>query len=100
MFTGNIQTVNMDGISGFERIDAEIRALVLTAQGTLPGNRAFGLEDYVDENTYDVENDFASALDEGCEQYIPEIAIGNVLYEAGADGGVAARVYVEKRDED
>lgn len=100
MFTDNIETVNMDGISDFERIDSELRALIVTTIGTLPGSRAFGVEDFTDENMNDVESGFASALDEGCEQFIPEITIENVTFGFGMDGKMLMRVYVEERDED
>lgn len=100
MFTDNIQTVNLDGISDFERIDAELRALIVTVIGTLPGSRAFGIKDYVDENTCDVQNELAAAIDEGCERYIPEISVESISFEAGADGKLVAMIYVEERDED
>ena len=35
MFMDNIETVNMDGISDFERIDSELRAIIVTVIGTL-----------------------------------------------------------------
>lgn len=100
MFTDNIETINMDGISDFERMDSELRALIVTVMGTLPGSRAFGIEDFTDENMNDVETDFAAALDDGCEQFIPEIAIGNVTFDVGTDGKMLTRIYVEERDED
>ena len=100
MFTDNIQTINMDGISDFERIDSELRALIVTVIGTLPGSRAFGIEDFTDDNMNDVASDFAAALDEGCEQFIPEITIGNVTFDIGMDGKMLVSVYVEERDED
>lgn len=99
MFTDNIETINMDGISDFERIDKELHALIVTIIGTLPGSRAFGIEDFADELTYDVESDFAAALDEGCERFIPEISIESIVFEAGADGIMNAKIYVERRDE-
>lgn len=98
MFTDNIETINMDGISNFERIDKELRTLIVTVIGTLPGSRAFGIEDFTDENMYDVESDFAAALDEGCEKFIPEISIESVAFEAGTDGVLGVQVYVERRD--
>lgn len=100
MFTENIQTVNLDGISDFERIDAELRALIVTVIGTLPGSRAFGIEDYVDENTYDVQNELAAAIDEGCERYIPEISVESIEFETDVDGEMTTVIYVEERDED
>lgn len=100
MFTDNIETINMDGISDFERIDSELRALVVTIIGTLPGSRAFGVEDFTDENMNDVESGFAAAIDEGCEQFIPEITIESVTFDIGMDGKMLIRIYVEERDED
>ena len=100
MFMDNIETVNMDGISDFERIDSELRAIIVTVIGTLPGSRSFGIEDYTDENTNDVESDFASALDDGCEQFIPEITIESVTFDVGTDGKMITRIYVEERDGD
>ena len=47
-----------------------------------------------------MESDFASALDDGCEQFIPEIAIESVVFETSLDGKVAAKIFVEGRDED
>ena len=96
MFTDNIETVNMDGISDFERIDSELRALIVTVIGTLPGSRAFGIEDFTDENMNDAESDF----DDGCEQFIPEITIENVTFDVGTDGKMITRIYVEERDGD
>lgn len=100
MFTDNIETVNLDGMSDFERIDSELRALIKTIIGTLPGSRGFGIEDYIDENMYDVESEFAAAVDDGCEQYIPEITIESVSFEAGTDGILSVKIYVEERDEE
>lgn len=99
MLTDNIEIINIDGISDFERIDRELCILITTVIGTLPGSRAFGIEDFTDENMYDVESDFAAALDEGCEQFIPEVSIENVVFEAGEDGVLDVQVYVERRDE-
>ena len=100
MFTDNIKTIHMDGISDFERIDSELRALIATIIGTLPGSRAFGIEDFTDENMNDVESDLAAALDEGCEKFIPEITIANVTFDARTDGKLFISIYVEERDED
>lgn len=100
MFTDNIEIVNMDGISEIERIDSEIRALIVTVIGTLPGSRAFGIEDFTDENMNDVESDFAAALDEGCERFIPEVTVENVAFDAGTDGKMVTRIYMGARDED
>ena len=48
----------------------------------------------------DLESDFAAALDEGCEQFIPEITIENVVFDMDTDGKMLMRIYVEERDED
>ena len=41
MFTNQIKMVNLDGISDFERIDSELRTLIVTMAGSLPGSRGF-----------------------------------------------------------
>lgn len=101
MFTDNdIEIIDIDEKIDFEKIDTELRTLIITTIGTLPGNRDFGIEDFTDENTYDLESDFAAALDEGCEQFIPEISIERVEFKVGFNREMKAKIYVERRDED
>lgn len=101
MFTNQIQTVNLDGISDFKRIDAEIRALIVTMTGTLPGSRGFGLSaSFLSDLPMDAVSAFAEELDEKCEIYIPETSISGVDFDSGADGSVVVQIFVERRNEE
>lgn len=99
-FTNHIQTVNMDGMSNFERIDQNLRTLIVTLEHTLPGSRGFGLSiEITDLMPEQARNDFAAALDEKVEQFIPEIRIADIEMDVGYDGSITMQIYVEKNDE-
>ena len=86
-FTNYIQTVNMDGMSDFERIDQNLRTLIVTLEQTLPGSRGFGLSiEITDLMPEQARNDFAAALDEKVDEFIPEIRIADIEMDVGADG--------------
>lgn len=99
-FTNYIQTVNMDGMSDFERIDQNLRTLIVTLEQTLPGSRGFGLSiEITDLMPEQARNDFAAALDEKAEEFIPEIRIADIEMDVGADGSITMQIYVEENDE-
>lgn len=99
-FTNYIQTVNMDGMSDFERIDQNLRTLIVTLEQTLPGSRGFGLSiEITDLMPEQARNDFAAALDEKVDEFIPEIRIADIEMDVGADGSITMQIYVEENDE-
>lgn len=99
MFTNQIETVNMDGMSDFQRIDANLRTLIVTMAGTLPGSRGFGLsESFLSDLPMDAVSSFAEELDEKCEEFIPEISISGVDFDADTNGVVNIKIYVERRN--
>ena len=99
-FTNYIQTVNMDGMSDFERIDQNLRTLIVTLEQTLPGSRGFGLSiEITDLMPEQARNDLAAALDEKVEEFIPEIRIADIEMDVGADGSITMQIYVEENDE-
>ena len=99
-FTNYIQTVNMDGMSDFERIDQNLRTLIVTLEETLPGSRGFGLSiEITDLMPEQARNDFAAALDEKVEEFIPEIRIADIEMDVGNDGSITMQIYVEENDE-
>lgn len=99
-FTNYIQTVNMDGMSDFERIDQNLRTLIATLEQTLPGSRGFGLSiEITDLMPEQARNDFAAALDEKVEEFIPEIRIADIEMDVGYDGSITMQIYVEENDE-
>ncbi len=99
-FTNHIQTVNMDGMTDFERIDSNLRTLIVSLEHTLPGSRGFGLSiELADLMPEQARNDFAAALDEKVEKYIPEIRIADIEMDIGTDGTMTMQIYVEVNDE-
>ncbi|MBQ7655610.1 MAG: hypothetical protein IJS41_03780 [Clostridia bacterium] len=98
-FTNEIQTVNMDGMSGFERIDGNLRALIASVEGTIPGSRGFGLPAGItDMNPDRARNDLAEALDEKTERFIPEIRIASLDCDMDLSGVLKAKIFIEPND--
>jgi len=97
-FTNEIQLVNIDGLSDFERIDNELKALIVSIEGTIPGSRGFGLRgESVDLRPAEARNTFYRELDDKVEQYIPEVRIADVdLTESGST--MIMKIYVGKSD--
>lgn len=99
MFTNQIEMVNLDGISDFERIDSELRTLIVTMVGSLPGSRGFGISAaFLSDLPMDAISAFAEELDEKCEEFIPDISISGVDFDAGTDGSISVQISVERRD--
>lgn len=95
-FTNEIQLVNIDGLSDFERIDSNLRALITAIEGTIPGSRGFGLAGFsTDLRPEEARNILYQELDEKVEQFIPEITIADVDLELSAQGAMTLRIYVE-----
>lgn len=99
-FTNNIQTINMDEMTDFERIDSNLRTLIATLEHTIPGSRGFGISiEITDLMPEQARNDFAAILDEKVEEFIPEIRIADIEMDVGYDGSVTMQIYVEENDE-
>lgn len=99
-FTNNIQTINMDGLSDFERIDQNLRTLIVSLEETMPGSRGFGLSvEITDLMPEQARNDFAAALDEKVEQFIPEIRIADIEMDVAQDGSITMQIFIEENDE-
>ena len=99
-FTNNIQTINMDGLSDFERIDQNLRTLIVSLEETIPGSRGFGLSvEITDLMPEQARNDFAAALDEKVEQFIPEIRIADIEMDVAHDGSITMQIFIEENDE-
>ena len=99
-YTNEIQIVNVDGLSDFERIDSNLRALIVSLEGTIPGSRGFGLSGIsTDLRPEEARNIFYSELDDKVERFIPEIRIEDVELEFSEEGGIGLRIFVEQNDE-
>lgn len=95
------QIVDLDGVLDTDRlrvIDAVIRALLITRQGTIPGSRDFGLSGvFIDAPQPTALNLLAVDLAEGISKYAPEVQLDRVEIsstEEVPDGAVGITVYV------
>ena len=94
-----IEIVPVRGSEALERANARLRALILSRERTIPGSRGFGLSgDFLDAPCYDAASQFGVELEEKADEYIPEIDITEVQADAGMDGTVQTRIFVEWRD--
>lgn len=99
-FINKIETVNVDHLSDFERVDKNLRALLVSIVETLPGSRGFGLSvDVFDLSPYEARNAFAAELDEKVEEFIPEIRIADIEMEV-EQGIMKLRIYVEGNEQE
>ena len=99
-YTNEIELVTVDGLTDFERIDSELRSLIVSIEATLPGSRGFGLSgSSTDLRPEEARNVFYSELDEKVARYIPEIAIEDVELEISDKGELVLRIFVAENDD-
>lgn len=81
-------------------IKKNIYCLFGTPEGTIPGDRSFGLStDYVDNPLPVAENLLALDIYEKVETYEPRVAVKDIVCEADIDGHLSARVLLEPNDD-
>ena len=98
-FTNDIKIVNIDGLSDFERIDSNLRALIVSIEGTIPGSRDFGLSGAsINLRPEEARNAFYAELDDKVEKFIPEIRIQDVIFEDSDGGEYVLQINVQARD--
>ena len=72
--TNTISIVHAGGELNIERIDEELKALILSPEGTIPGSRNFGLAgEFLSRPPNEAVNILAMELEEKVETFIPEI---------------------------
>jgi len=97
--TDRITIVPVGGEAPIERVNAQLKALILTRERTIPGSRGFGLSgDHLDAPCYEVASEFGVELEEKVDIYIPEIDIAEVKVDADIDGTVDTQISVRWRD--
>lgn len=97
----DIKIINIDKIRNFAEVDAALRTLISTLEYTLPGSRDFGLSvELVDRIPEQMKNDFAAALDEKIEKYLPQIKIADIdiKFNSAVTGGVDLQIIVEANE--
>ena len=94
----NIEIRSTAGLPDVERYDAQLKALVLTTEGTLPGSRGFGLEaGILDLGVTQSVNLMALELSKKVDLYIPEITVVDVERSSDDKGLVKTRIHIERR---
>ena len=77
-----------------------LTTLIETVEGTVPGNRQFGLNsEYLSYPQEEAENLFAIDLSEKVDEFMPEIQIIDTQFNMEIDGKVHAIVTIGKGDE-
>lgn len=95
----SIKIISTDNMPELNRIDTQLKAIILSMEGTIPGSRSFGLaREFMSRPSYEAINLFAIELEEKVEQYIPEITIANVEGTVHNDGSMEVTIYVERRN--
>lgn len=92
-------TSSTEGLD-IQRIDAELKALLLGTEGMIPGSRNFGLTgEFLTRPPLEAANILAIELEEKVAEYIPEITIANVeMHPIRTLGSMSVTIYVERRD--
>lgn len=93
-----MQIVATDGMTDLQRYDTQLKALILTAEGTLPGSRGYGLDrEFLSKKPEEAINLLAIELEEKCQQYIPEITVANIDGTSDSMGKMDLTIYIERR---
>lgn len=92
-------TSSTEGLD-IQRIDAELKALILSTEGMIPGSRNFGLAgEFLTRPPLEAANLLAIELEEKVSEYIPEITIASVeMRPTKTLGSMSVTIYVERRD--
>lgn len=79
-------------------ISARLNALMAITEGTMPGNRGFGLPmEFLSAPTRDARGRFAIELQEKADKYIPNIIIRSVTGDVTGDGQETMTIRVERK---
>lgn len=92
-------TSSTEGLD-IQRIDTELKALILATEGMIPGSRNFGLAgEFLTRPPLEAANLLAIELEEKVAEYIPEITIASVeMRPTKTLGSMSVTIYVERRD--
>ena len=94
--------INIIGLSAdmdeYEDILRCLNNLYSTVEGSMPGDRDFGLSsDFVDQVTGEMESLMSLEIMEKTDRYEPRVRVNEVQYEHSPDGRCNVTVIVEKR---
>nr|DAW26811.1 MAG TPA: Regulator of RpoS, Anti-adapter protein regulator, ClpXP adaptor, anti-adaptor.0A [Caudoviricetes sp.] len=96
----NIEIKSTAGLSDVEKYNLQLKALITTKAGTLPGSRGFGISpDILDLGPEQSINLLALELAEKVDQYIPDITVSGIDRSANGKGVVKTQIYIERREQ-
>ena len=96
----NIENKSTAGLSDVEKYNLQLKALITTKAGTLPGSRGFGISpDILDLGPEQSINLLALELAEKVDQYIPDITVSGIDRSANGKGVVKTQIYIERREQ-
>lgn len=94
----NIEIVSTADLPDAQKYDAQLKALILAKEGTLPGSRGFGLSpNILDQGPTQSVNLLALELSEKVDRYIPAITVADVSSETNDKGIVKTQIHIERR---
>lgn len=95
-----IEIIPTENVPNLERINAQLKTLVLAHEGTIPGSRGFGLPgDFLDLQPGEALNVFAIELEEKTAEYIPSITIDGVSGNLNMEGTWDVAISISGRDD-
>ena len=98
-YINHVEIVMGEELPEVERIDSQLKTLILSAEGMIPGSRGFGLpQNFISMNPREAANILAIELEEKVAEFIPEITISDVEAEANTDGTMSVEIFVERRE--
>lgn len=96
---GTTATIYINGAKSqdvIDRIGQKLNVLMATMEGTMPGNRAFGLPmEFLSAPVRDARGRFAIELQEKADRYIPGILVRSVSGDIRGDGEEIMTIRVE-----
>lgn len=101
LLTGSIKIEQPEeGDSVADVINMRLHALVMNTEGTLPGNRAFGMPTaYLSQPVNLAINTFAAELQERVDKWMPEISIDGIAGATENDGDSTYALAISQKEE-
>lgn len=94
-----MDAVNITG-DGLKEQKERLELLIRTRKGTLPGNRAYGLDgDFIDSTPEAAGTRFAMEVFTSARDWLPGAEVTEADYSADGDGKVTARIKIESGDD-
>lgn len=92
--------LDLENENGLERYRRALETLYVTAEGTCPGDRKFGLSnEYVDEPPEVAKSTFSLEVYNKTEIYVPQVEVLDITFEHDRDGRMRPKITVGLSEE-